>query len=250
MIYIKKNRKFCVCIPVINEGERIKKQLQEMFDLGIYKIADVLICDGGSKDGSVDDDFLKKMKVKAKLVNLDEKKGLSNQLLTGYHFSVENDYIGVVTVDGNGKDGIEAIPKFIEKLKEGYALLQGSRYLPGGLSLNTPKIRHIAITILHKPVINFISGFKYTDTTNGFRAHLTEVFKDKRIQVFRNIFDTYALIHYLTVRVPQLDYKVSEIAVRRMYPPKGKTLTKISFLRGNLNLLKILFLCVLKKYNP
>ena len=88
--------------------------------------------------------------------------------------------------------------------------------MKGGIAINTPKTRALAIKLIHVPIINFLSGFKYTDTTNGFRGHSIKVFSDERIQPFRyGTFPTYALIHYLTVIVPQLGYKVTEIPVLR-----------------------------------
>ena len=75
--------------------------------------------------------------------------------------------------------------------------------------------------------------------------------KDMKVQPFRyGSFPTYALIHYLTVRVPQLNYRVTEIPVLRQYPKKGKTPTKISPIKGNVDLIKILFNLAMNKYNP
>jgi dolichol-phosphate mannosyltransferase len=51
----------------------------------------------------------------------------------------------------------------------------------------------------------------------------------------------YELLAYLSVRASQLGLKTCEVPVTRAYPHKGKTPTKISFWRGNGELLKILF---------
>ena len=112
-------------------------------------------------------------------------------------------------------------------------------------------MREIAIRFMHVPVVNLLSGYKYTDTTNGFRAHSIKVFQDQRIQPFRyGVFPTYALIHYLTVIIPRLGYQVTEVPVLRKYPAKGKIPTKISPVKGNMDLLKILWNIAIKKYNP
>ena len=51
--YKSKNTRFCVCIPVLNEGERIILQLRRMKACNIPKTVDILIADGGSTaDGS------------------------------------------------------------------------------------------------------------------------------------------------------------------------------------------------------
>ena len=61
---------------------------------------------------------------------------------------------------------------------------------------------------------------------------------------------TYELLAYLSVRATQLGMKACEIPVTRAYPKKGKVPTKISFLRGNYELMKILLLNARGAYNP
>lgn len=248
--YKNKMNKYAICIPVLNEGQKFINQLVEMKRQNISQYVDIIICDGGSTDGSIADDILIANDVTALIIRVSPGH-MSDQLMLGYWYAVEKCYDGTITMDGNGKDGIDGIFKFIKALDNGYDLVQGSRYLQGGIAINTPKLREYAIKLIHVPIINFLSGFNYTDTTNGFRAHSTRVFKDERINPFRyGSFPTYALIHYLTVIVPQLGYRVTEVPVLRQYPPKGKTPTKISFFKGNFDLLKILFNLAMKKYNP
>lgn len=244
-----KKTKYCLCIPVINEGEKIKYQLERIKKNGIDKEVDIIICDGGSTDGSLELDFLREMGVSVLLTKQDKGK-LSAQLRMGYAYALERGYLGIITVDGNGKDNVEAVPNFIEELEAGYDMIQGSRYLPGGKAINTPKIRHIAVKLLHIPIISKAAGFKYTDTTNGYRGYSKKYLLDDRVQPFREIFDTYELLAYLSVRAPQLGLKTKEIPVERVYPPKGKVPTKISFIKGNYLLLKILWETLMGKYNP
>lgn len=61
------------------------------------------------------------------------------------------------------------------------------------------------------------------------------------VQPPREVFVTYVLLAYLSVRASQIGLKVCEIPVQRVYPKTGKTPTKISFFKGNAELLKILF---------
>lgn len=245
--FAPKRTKYCVCVPVINEGARIQKQLKEMKALA--EEVDIIICDGDSKDGSLDENFLQSMGVNTLLIKKDKGK-LSAQLRMGYAFAIERGYEGIVTIDGNNKDSVESINHFVEGLEEGYGLLQGSRYVPGGKAVNTPFIRWLAMKIIHAPVISLLSGHHYTDTTNGYRGYSVEFLLDDRVQPFRDIFETYELLAYLSVRAPRLGYKVKEVPVTRSYPKGQKVPTKISPLKGNLKLLKILLDLALGKYNP
>lgn len=245
--YRPKKTKYCICIPIINEGERILKQLDRLKPY-VDKI-DVIICDGGSTDGSTSRENLECRGVRSLLIKRGPGK-LSSQLRMGYSYALIQEYDGIITVDGNGKDGVEAIPRFIQALEEGWDMVQGSRYLPGGQAINTPKMRHFAVKLIHIPVISQVGGFKYTDTTNGFRAYSKEILLDERVQPFRDLFDTYELLAYLSVRAPMLGYKTKEIPVSRSYPAQGKTPTKISFLKGNWKLVTILWDLILHRYDP
>lgn len=243
-----KSSKYCVCIPVINEGERIESQLKKMLEKEITEKIDVIICDGGSSDNSLKSDFLKQIGIRTLLTKKSVGK-LSAQLRMGYSYSLEQGYEGIITIDGNNKDNVEAIFDFINKLEEGYDFIQGSRYVKGGRAIRTPLVRAIAVKLIHIPIISLLAGFKYSDTTNGYRGYSRKLLLDQNIQPFRNIFTTYELLAYLSVKAPKLGFKISEIPVIREYP-KGKTPTKISSFRGNINLMKILLNLFLKKYDP
>jgi dolichol-phosphate mannosyltransferase len=238
--FASESRNYCVCLPVINEGDRIRRQLQRMSEAGITNYADIIICDGGSNDGSLNPKFLKTHHISALLTKQDTG-GLSAQLRMGYYYAlVKRSYKGVITIDGNNKDSVEDIVNFVKKLEEGYDLVQGSRFIEGGKAINTPLIRKLAVKLIHIPLISLIAGFRYSDTTNGFRGYSRKFLEDWRVEPFRKIFDSYELLPYLAVRAPELHYKVLEIPVTRIYPKKGKTPTKISFIKGNLKLLSIL----------
>jgi dolichol-phosphate mannosyltransferase len=247
--FSEKKNNYCVCIPVINEGNNIINQLKIMKEQRIFKVADIIICDGGSTDGSLDGSMLSENDVSYLLTKKDLGK-LSAQLRMGYSFALLKGYEGIITIDGNGKDNIKSIPIFIDQLEKGYDFIQGSRYIAGGLAINTPKLRHIAVKLIHIPFISFASGFKYTDTTNGFRGYSKRLLLDENVAPFRKIFNTYELIQYLSVRAPKLGFRIKEIPVERKYPNKGKIPTKISLFRGNFLLLRILWGCIFGKYNP
>jgi glycosyltransferase involved in cell wall biosynthesis len=238
---------YCVLIPVINEGERIRSLLSRMTALQIREIADIIIVDGGSRDGSLEPGILADAGVSALL----EKTGpgkLSAQLRCGYAFSLDEGYLGVVTIDGNDKDDPEAISRFISALQEGVDFVQASRFVPGGIAENTPLSRHLAIKLLHAPLLSLASGFPWTDTTQGFRAYSRRLLLDPRLKLFRNIFSTYELLAYLSYRAPKLGFRCVEMPTIRRYP-KGETPTKISSVRGNLALVGTLIKVCRGGYN-
>lgn len=240
---------YCIVIPVINEGERIQKQLSKMMELEIWKQADVLIADGGSTDGSLDLGFLRKNHVRTLLTKTGPGK-LSAQLRMGYAYALRQGYLGIVTIDGNDKDGVEGIFTILTDLRDGWDMVQGSRFVKGGEAVNTPLVRLLAIHFLHAPILSIASRFHYTDTTNGFRGYSRRFLLDPRVQPFRDCFTTYELLPYLNVRAARLGFRTKETPVARRYPKGEKPPTKISFLKGNWNLVRILFAAAFGCYNP
>ena len=238
---------YSICIPIINEGSRIITQLERMAKLGVP--ADLIIGDGGSTDGSTDLQQLSKLQVRSLLVKTGPGK-LSAQLRMLFAYAIEQGYQGMVTLDGNGKDGVEAIPTFLEALQQGYDFVQGSRFLPGGAEHNTPLDRRLGAQLVHAPLISLASGFRYTDTTNGFRAFSTRFLLDPAVQPFRDVFDTYNLHYYLSIRAARLGYRVKELPVTRTYPESGPVPSKISGLSGKLAIMKLLLLAAAGRYDP
>lgn len=102
-----KRSRYCVVIPVINEGEKIAKQLQRMEHLA--RELDIIIADGGSTDGSMEPEKLTERGVRTLLVKTGPGK-LSAQMRMGFAYAMAQGYDGIVTIDGNNKDDPDAIP--------------------------------------------------------------------------------------------------------------------------------------------
>lgn len=239
---------WCVVIPVINEGERIQRLLQRMSALNIASLADIIIVDGGSTDGSLETSFLERHQVSALLVKTAPGK-LSAQLRCAYAFAMQSGYDGVVTIDGNDKDDPQTIPQFIERLKAGVDFVQASRFLEGGIAENTPKSRDFAIRYIHAPMLSLASGFSWTDTTQGYRAYSRRLLLSPSIEPFRDVFTGYELLAYLSYRAPRAGMRCEEMATTRRYP-LGEVPTKISAFKGNAQVMKVLIKACLGHYNP
>jgi dolichol-phosphate mannosyltransferase len=239
---------WCVVIPTINEGERIKRLLARMRALTIADIADIIIVDGGSTDGALAPESLEADGVRGLLVKRGPGK-LSAQLRCAYAFALDQGYHGIVTIDGNDKDDPEAIPRFIDALKQGFDFVQASRFISGGVAENTPPSRHIAIRWIHAPLLSVCADFHWTDTTQGFRAYSRKMLLDPKVAPFRDIFATYELLAYLSYRVPRLGYRCIELPTSRRYP-KGEVPTKISSVKGNLSVFAVLIRACTGRYNP
>lgn len=241
-----KKTKYCLVIPVINEGEKFKKTAKKIKKYS--KFADIIIADGGSTDGSINKQFLKSSGVKTLLIKTGPGK-LSAQYRMAFSHAMKLGYEGIVTMDGNGKDDPKSLTSFIRALDQGYDYIQGSRFIKGGIAVNTPFIRWFAIRFIFSPLLSIASGYFYTDVTNGHRAYSKKLILHPKLHLFRNIFDSYEILFYITARAIKLKLKSIEIPVSRKYP-KGKVPTKIVGFKKMCNVLEIALKSSIGFYNP
>lgn len=243
----QRSTRFCVGVPVLNEGERIRGQLERMAGAGLG--CDIVIADGGSTDGAVDPDFLAANGVRALLTKTGPGR-MGAQLRMLFAWALDQGYEGVITIDGNGKDGLEGIVRIREKLEEGYDFVQGSRYLPGGYHENTPLDRQVGVRMVHSPLVSLAAGFRYTDSLNGLRGWSARLLEDPRVAPLRDCFDRYEIHYYLSIRAPRLGYRVCEVPADRRYPATGPTPSKINGVQARLDVLRQLLMAVSGRLNP
>jgi dolichol-phosphate mannosyltransferase len=246
-VFGARRHRHCVAVFCINENGRVRDQLLRMAPLADR--VDIIVADGGSTDGSLALDSLATFNLRALLVKRGPGK-LSAQMRMAMAYAIEEGYAGLVVIDGNGKDDVSAIPRFLELLDEGYDHVQGSRYIRGGKGVNTPIARHIGVKLLHAPLLSVAAHRRYTDTTNGFRAYSRKLLTDMRVSPLRDVFLGYELHYYLAIRAARLGYRVVETPVTRAYPRGEKTPTKITGFRGNLDVLKTLASVVRGEFDP
>lgn len=245
--YRRKKNTTALLIPVLNEKSKILTQLATM-NLNVLDV-DVIIADGGSNDHTRENIEKNKVGIHAFLTKLGSG-ALSAQLRIGFDYCLSQKYDFVITMDGNNKDDPLGIANFRLALSSGADFVQGSRFIKGGMAVNTPLIRYLAIRLVHAPLTSLGARYRYTDTTNGFRGHSAKLLSHPEIQIFRDIFLTYELLAYLPVRAHRIGLRVCEVPVVRSYPKGVETPTKIQGFSAQNKLFTILLKAVFGKYNP
>jgi glycosyltransferase involved in cell wall biosynthesis len=245
LVFWPRTSEIALVIPVINEGDRLLGQLAAIQQGGLG--IDVLVADGGSTDGSTDHAALERLGVRCLLT---QRNGLSSQLRCAMEQVLEDGYTGMITMDGNGKDGVDGILRIARALEEGADFVQGSRWMPGGVAINTPIHRTLAARFIHAPVTSVAARKRFTDTTNGFRGLSRGLLTHPGIQALRATFTGYELLAYLPIAASRAGLRVAEVPVTRSYPSAGPIPTKISGVGHHLRLLKVLWNAARGRYAP
>lgn len=238
--------RYCYVPVVYLEGQRFIDQLEKTRPLS--GLADIMVAERRSTDGSTDPDLLRRMGVRA-LLTTDQPGGAAAIRMAFAHALAEG-YEGVILTDGNGKDDPSALPDFIAKLEAGFDFVQGSRFMPGGVERNTPLLRLVGIKAVMRPLLWLGGGLAYSDPTNGFRGYSRRFLTDDRVQPLRSCFVHFNLQYYLSAMAPALGFKVVEIPVSRVYPDDGTVPTKVRGLRRNFQALWEMVLTSAGRYRP
>lgn len=115
-------------------------------------------------DASVDKTAAVARKAGALVISHKANRGLGAALRTGFEAALRKDFDAVITIDADGQHKPDEIPKFIEKIEEGYDFVLGSRDL-----LHYPFIKKLGNFFLNL-FTNLVAGTNLKDTESGFRA--------------------------------------------------------------------------------
>lgn len=219
-----------------NEEKKIGKVLDRF---RLQDVAEVIVVDDGSTDGTVREAEARGIKV----VRHETRRGVGAAIRTAIGYAGSEGFEILVVVAGNDKDRPEEIPRLVRPIVEdGYDLIQGSRYLPGGAYGNMPVYRQLATRFVHPWLFSVFTGRRITDSTNGFRAVRLGLFDDPRIDIDQPWLVGYALEPYILYKALILGYRVSEVPVTKVYPDAALGYTKMRPLTGWWEILSPIFL--------
>lgn len=199
-----------IIIPFYNEGQSLPVLVKKLL-LVLKKIKDeweIVLVDDGSNDA-----FASKLKInppasgeKLKIIEHKKRLGKGEALKTG----VENSSGEIlVFMDADLQDDPEDLPKFLEKINQGYDFVNGVR-------INRQD--NFFIKLYSKTASWFLKTFLYspfTDINCGFKVFKKEVLKD--FVFYGNNFRFFPLAVFLK------GYKVSEVNIKNNPRQYGKS---------------------------
>lgn len=162
-----------VIIPTFNEIEnlpRISSRVREA-QPGVH----ILVVDDNSPDGTgdladklaADDDHIH-------VLHREGKGGLLGSYLAGFEWGMEHDFEVLCEMDADGSHAPEELHLLLDEVADGANLVIGSRYVPGGKTVNWPASREL-LSRLGNVYISMALGAGLSDMTAGYRAFRREV---------------------------------------------------------------------------
>lgn len=201
--------KTLIIVPAYNEAGVIAETLKTLRETLREKkiVADILVVDDGSTDstGSI------ALPHTTYLLTHGRNCGLGAALSTGIEFARREGYDYAVTFDSDGQHDAGDIPRALSKLKSGYDVVIGSRFI--GTHSGMPASRRV-ILFLGNLITFLFFGVWTSDSQSGFRGlsrRAIEVIslKSNRMEVSSEFFG----------EIHRLGLKFAEIPIHIRYTP-------------------------------
>ncbi len=186
--------KTTLIIPTLNEIDGVKAVMPQ---IDRTWCDEVIIVDGGSKDGTVE-----WLRENGWRVILQQKRGMGEAYREAQAVTT-GDVIITFSPDGNSL--ADRIPALIAEMRKGYDLVIVSRYLKGAKSLDDDFLTSFG-NFLFTSIINFCFGGKYTDTLVIFRAYKRDLVKQLNIEANQMTYEVQ-----ISIRAAKAKLKIGEI---------------------------------------
>jgi dolichol-phosphate mannosyltransferase len=197
-----------VIIPTYNEIDNMKSLLPIL--MGLDEKFDVLVVDDNSPDKT--SDFIAEFSKKNPRVNLllrSQKNGLGKAYIAGFKWGIEKSYDAVVEMDADFSHRPEDLLKILQALETENVVI-GSRYVPGGETLNWGFIRKM-ISRGGGIYSRLILGYPVQDWTGGFNGWKIQVLKDIGLDTIQS--NGYSFQIELKYKAQKNGYNVKEVPI-------------------------------------
>lgn len=164
-------KELLIIIPAYNESENIVKVLTELEESEIGGIADILVINDASTDGT---NWIVK-DLNFPMVSQVFNMGYGCALQTGYKYAVRRGYKYVIQMDGDGQHDVVNIARIYNALthpdKDGEYpdIVLAARFRPDSAPFPTSLPKKIAYA-LFRSIIKTLTGKKINDPTTGLQG--------------------------------------------------------------------------------
>jgi len=211
-----------VIVPTYNERDNIDILLDELIDLPVN--LSVINVDDNSPDGTgeASDAWAARYPDRVFVVHRPGKLGLGTAYIAGFKRAFELGFDRVMTMDADFSHHPRYIPSMLDLSRE-CDLVIGSRYVPGGGTLNCTAKRK-ALSRGANTFAKVMLGLQAKDCTAGFRCYRREVLQ--AIDVDSILSNGYSFLIEMIFYVQRRGYSVGEVPI--IFEDRRRGTSKIS----------------------
>ena len=199
-----------VCLPTYEERENLAPIVAGI--LAATPDVDVLVIDDNSPDGTGRlADELAAREPRVHVLHRAGKQGLGRAYLAGFDWALARGYAYVLEMDADFSHDPRYLPVLLGRARTDADLVLGSRYVPGGGTVNWGVGRKL-ISRGGSLYARTILGVRVRDLTGGFKCFRREVLEAIDLPTVE--CSGYAFQIELTYRALQAGFRVTEIPIR------------------------------------
>ncbi|TMQ25402.1 MAG: polyprenol monophosphomannose synthase [Nitrospirae bacterium] len=165
------DRSILIVLPTYNERQNLEAMVET---IGMYLVADILIVDDNSPDGTGQlADQLSRQQKHVHVLHRAKKEGLGPAYLAGFQWALARGYQLIMEMDCDFSHSPWDLPRLVHR--SGTAdLVIGSRYVPGGNTQGWSRRRRL-VSRFGNTYVSLFLGSSIRDWTGGFRCYRHEL---------------------------------------------------------------------------
>jgi dolichol-phosphate mannosyltransferase len=174
-----KSFSFAVMIPMYNEevgAEECVRRVCGVLSAIQHRNALIVVNDGSKDSTAIILQQLAPEFSQLVIVTHETNKGYGAALRTGGQRAAQDGFDYVLFMDSDLTNDPEDIPKFVQKMEQGYDVIKATRYSHGGATEGVPAYR-VSISRIGNLIAQALFRLPIRDCTNGFRAVRTSILK-------------------------------------------------------------------------
>ena len=198
-----------VVVPTYNEADNIDTVIRAVRQ--VLPVATVLVVDDGSPDGTADlAEALGRELGQVEVVRRTTKDGLGAAYRAGLRHAIDQGAEICVQMDADLSHDPASLPALVAVVEYGADLAIGSRYVPGGITLNWPRRRRWVSRWGNRYAAGVL-GLAINDATAGYRAYRTTILE--RMEFDSVSAEGYGFQIEMSYRIVRLGGKVVEFPI-------------------------------------
>jgi len=202
------DRSILIVLPTYNERQNLEALVEA---IGRYLVADILIVDDNSPDGTGQlADQLSLLQKHVHVLHRARKGGLGPAYLAGFQWALARGYQLIVEMDCDFSHPPWDLPRLVSRSGT-VDLVIGSRYVPGGGTKDWSRRRRL-VSRLGNAYVSLFLGSSIRDWTGGFRCYRHELLANMNLESVNA--KGYVFQVEMAWRAHQLGAKICELPIR------------------------------------